>query len=284
MHKACSRQPPPTTKTEPFAMTRMGRTHSIMSSWLHAQAKLHIRQRGSVQRPSLVIGLYDNQLFGGALMNFFMLFLLCLWLYLPGFLANSFAMMWGKWLPKTGYGPWPIDGGRTLKDGNRILGDGKTWNGLIGGSLTSGLLCMLMVLATNDGSAAGSIQDNTVLFSSPLAGSAGTWFSVESTMLSAFILGTFLGFMCLVGDSTGSFFKRRRGLKREGEISSKAPILDTLPFAISVFLAGQLFLGTSWLAAEELRIPMIALVLFTPVLHRTFNLIGYKLGWKDVPY
>ena len=65
--------------------------------------------------------------------------------------------MWGKWLPKTGYGPWPIDGGRTLKDGNRMLGDGKTWNGLIGGSLTSGLLCILMVVMTNDGSGAGAL-------------------------------------------------------------------------------------------------------------------------------
>ena len=83
-------------------------------------------------------------------MNFLGLCLLTLWLYLPGFLANTFAMMWGKWLPKTGYGPWPIDGGRTLSDGKRILGDGKTWNGLIGGSLTSGLLCMLIVASLGD--------------------------------------------------------------------------------------------------------------------------------------
>jgi len=217
-------------------------------------------------------------------MNFLILCLMCLWLYLPGFLANTFAMMWGKWLPKTGYGPWPIDGGRCLSDGNRMLGDGKTWNGLIGGSLTSGLLCMAMVAVTNDGSNAGSISENTALFASPLAGSAGAWFATGGPMLSAFILGSFLGFMCLVGDSTGSFFKRRRGLKREGDVSSKAPLLDTLPFAISVFLAGQLLIGTSSLAAEELRLPMVGLILFTPVLHRTFNLIGYKIGWKDVPY
>ena len=51
--------------------------------------------------------------------------LMVLWLYLPGFLANTYAMLWGKWLPKTGYGPWPIDGGKNWKDGNRILGDGK---------------------------------------------------------------------------------------------------------------------------------------------------------------
>ena len=68
-----------------------------------------------------------------------------LWIYLPGFLINTFAMLWGKWLPKTGYGPWPIDGGRVVWDGNRLFGDGKTWNGLIGGSFTSGLLCYLQV-------------------------------------------------------------------------------------------------------------------------------------------
>ena len=216
-------------------------------------------------------------------LGFLSLVLMTLWLYLPGFIANTFAMMWGKWLPKTGYGPWPIDGGRTLKDGNRMLGDGKTWNGLIGGSLTSGLLCILMVVMTNDGSGAGALDDTTI-FASPLSGAGDAWFSVGGTMMSAFVLGTFLGFMCLVGDSTGSFFKRRRGLKREGDISSKAPLLDTLPFAISVFLAGQIFLESSWLADEALRLPMLILVLITPVLHRSFNLIGYAIGWKDVPY
>ena len=33
-------------------------------------------------------------------MGFLSLCLMTLWLYLPGFLANTFAMMWGKWLPK----------------------------------------------------------------------------------------------------------------------------------------------------------------------------------------
>ena len=51
-----------------------------------------------------------------------------------------------------------------------------------------------------------------------------------------------------------------------------------------VFVFGQLFLGTSALAAPELRIPMLVLILITPLLHRSFNLIGYKIGWKDVPY
>lgn len=215
-------------------------------------------------------------------MGILSLSLLTLWLYLPGFLANTFAMMWGKWLPKTGYGPWPIDGGRNWRDGNRLLGDGKTWNGLIGGSLTSGLLCVLIVAIMGDAPNSSNIQ--SAIFAHPLTGYEGSWFDIGPPYIAAFILGTFLGFACLVGDSTGSFFKRRRGMKREGNISSKAPLLDTLPFAIMVFLWGQLFLGDSLLSQKELIFPMIIMVIFTPILHRSFNLIGYYIGWKDVPY
>ena len=215
-------------------------------------------------------------------MGILSLSLMVLWLYLPGFLANTFAMMWGKWLPKTGYGPWPIDGGRRMKDGNRILGDGKTWNGLIGGSLTSGLLCVLIVSLMGDVPTTTDIESS--VFAHPLTGYEGTWFDVGSVGMSAFILGSFLGFACLIGDSTGSFIKRRRGLKREGDVSSKAPLLDTLPFAIMVFLWGQLFLENSLLSDTELILPMVVIVVITPILHRSFNLIGYYIGWKDVPY
>ena len=208
--------------------------------------------------------------------------LMTLWLYLPGFLANTFAMMWGKWLPKTGYGPWPIDGGKNWKDGNRILGDGKTWNGLIGGSITSGLLCLLIVALMGDSPTSDNIESS--IFAHPLTGAENSWFSMGNELISAFILGTFLGFACLIGDSTGSFIKRRRGLKREGEISSKAPLLDTLPFAIMVFLWGQLFLGDSLISSTDLIVPMLIIIIITPVLHRSFNLIGYAIGWKDVPY
>ena len=215
-------------------------------------------------------------------MGILSLSLMVLWLYLPGFLANTFAMMWGKWLPKTGYGPWPIDGGRRMKDGNRILGDGKTWNGLIGGSLTSGLLCFVIVSLMGDVPTSTDIESS--VFAHPLTGYEGTWFDIGSVGLSAFILGSFLGFSCLIGDSTGSFIKRRRGLKREGDVSSKAPLLDTLPFAIMVFLWGQLFLQNSLLSDTDLILPMVVIVVITPILHRSFNLIGYYIGWKDVPY
>ena len=134
----------------------------------------------------------------------------------------------------------------------------------------------------------GDVPDESTvgpsIFAHPLTGYEGTWFDISSPHFSAFILGTFLGFACLIGDSTGSFFKRRRGLKREGDISSKAPLLDTLPFAIMVFLWGQLFLGDSLLSQSELIVPMLVMIVITPILHRSFNLIGYYIGWKDVPY
>ena len=76
------------------------------------------------------------------------LVLVSIWLMLPAYLANTIASI-------VGGGP-PIDGGRnwTLMwgcDGQRILGDGNTWNGLIGGTvggllvghlqMTTGKLC-----------------------------------------------------------------------------------------------------------------------------------------------
>lgn len=211
--------------------------------------------------------------------NLFFIVLTILWLYLPGFLVNTFAMMWGKWLPLTGYGPWPIDGGRIHSDGNRLLGDGKTWNGLIGGSLTSGLLAILQMHLSrgNDGD---SLPFLDFLYEIP----SDAWYSVGGAVGTAFIIGTLLGFTSLIGDSTGSFIKRRRGLRREGDVSSKAPLLDTLPFALFTFMGGMLLLPGSVQADRGIIIPMLMLLLLTPLIHRLFNIIGYKIGWKDVPY
>ena len=45
-----------------------------------------------------------------------------------------------------------------------------------------------------------------------------------------------------------------------------------------------LFLGDSLISSVDLIIPMLILIIITPILHRSFNLIGYAIGWKDVPY
>src|SRR3989442_11408209 len=50
-----------------------------------------------------------------------------LWFFLPAYVANPMAVVFG--------GGTPIDFGRTLRDGERLFGDGKTWRGLVGGTL-----------------------------------------------------------------------------------------------------------------------------------------------------
>ena len=49
------------------------------------------------------------------------------WLILPAYIANASAVLVGSGTP--------IDFGKKWKDGKRILGDGKTWRGLIVGTL-----------------------------------------------------------------------------------------------------------------------------------------------------
>ena len=212
--------------------------------------------------------------------------LLVLWLYLPGYLSNTAAMLGGKWIPSlTGVGVLPIDGGRVMGDGNRALGDGKTWNGLLSGTLGGGLLGMLTHTIANDN------HIGRAPFLDPL-GSYGTepssisdaWFYVGGELGTAFILGSVLGFGCMFGDSAGSFVKRRMGHKREGDISSESPLLDSLPFALSAFLFGQLLLEPSIVGSHDLLMGMGILLIMTPIMHRASNIIGFRLGLKSVPY
>ena len=212
--------------------------------------------------------------------------LIVLWLYLPGYLSNTAAMLGGKWIPEiTGMKVFTIDAGRKMSDGNRILGDGKTWNGLIGGTIGGGLLAILTTLLSKDNEidAAPFLSPMGAYWVDPVDLSQA-WFYSENEIISAFIIGSVLGLGCMIGDSIGSFIKRRMGHKREGELSSEAPLLDTLPFAISTFIFGLFFLNKSVVGSSELLSGMLILLFVTPILHRSFNIIGYKLGLKSVPY
>ncbi len=207
--------------------------------------------------------------------------ILVLWLYLPGYLANTGAMLGGKWIPElTGIPIKSIDGGRTMSDGNRILGDGKTWNGLFGAVVVAGFLGMF----THWIGSSRDVYDGSV-FLDPLAWSnSGDWFWIGGEWGTAFFVGAMLGLGCMVGDCLGSFIKRRRGMKREGTVSSSAPLLDTLPFAICTFLLGLLLFSDALVGDSVLIKPMLWVLILTPVIHRATNIFGYKLGLKEVPY
>ena len=212
--------------------------------------------------------------------------LLVLWLYLPGYLSNTAAMLGGKWIPDlTGIPVFTIDGGKVMSDGNRVLGDGKTWNGLIGGTVGGGLLGMLThAIAKGNPIDSAPFLDPLSSYGTHSSEISDAWFYFGEGPATAFAMGCILGFGCMVGDSMGSFVKRRLGHKREGTTSSKAPLLDTLPFAASAFVFGQLLLAPSIVSSSDLLMGMVILLLATPILHRSFNIIGFRLGLKSVPY
>lgn len=56
--------------------------------------------------------------------------------------ANSAPVLLARLMGSTG--ARPIDGGRLFADGRRILGNSKTWRGLVGAILTSALLGSLL--------------------------------------------------------------------------------------------------------------------------------------------
>jgi CDP-2,3-bis-(O-geranylgeranyl)-sn-glycerol synthase len=181
----------------------------------------------------------------------------------PAYTANSFALIVG--------GGRPMDFGRTLKDGKRILGDGKTWRGLFGGTLLA--VCVGAVM-------------NYVPLQLP-AGWTHPWSRADwaySVNWGVALLVIFaLCFGAMLGDSLGSLIKRRRGIGQGG----KALLLDQLTFLAIAWLlclavAPEWFLdhfvhGHRWLG-------LVALIVLTPLIHRLINWVGYKIGAKKVPW
>ena len=184
------------------------------------------------------------------------IFFIVLWIMMPAYLANTIAVVAG--------GRFPIDQGKKLRDGNRILGDGKTWSGLAGGTL--------------GGISVGYLQlnfGNSII--DAIAGTNRVPFWGDEPLLIFFLLA----FGALFGDLTASFFKRRQNLDR-GE---KHPLLDMYDFvAMSLFLT--MILGGGWMQSWILDgiMPLFTILIATPILHRGVNIIGFRMGMKNEPW
>lgn len=174
-------------------------------------------------------------------------------LFIPGFVANPAAVITG--------GHFPMDFGKNFVDGRRILGDGKTWTGYVGGSLL-GVLSGLIL---------------TGIFY--LTGSLGI-FSYGNTLTSMFVTLLAMSFGSLSGDVTGSFIKRRIGIQRGG----KGALLDQWPFVLISFLFLFVFARTFFMQYYGNIIGAVAILVITPPLHRAVNIIGFKMKKKDVPW
>ncbi|MEK6924421.1 MAG: CDP-2,3-bis-(O-geranylgeranyl)-sn-glycerol synthase [Candidatus Micrarchaeota archaeon] len=158
---------------------------------------------------------------------------------LPAYLANSAPLLFG--------GGSSLDLERKLSDGRRLLGNGKTWRGLLAG----------VVFGTFTGFALA------VLFPAALP------LAFRDRMMLAFLLS--LGTMA--GDVAGSFIKRRAAIA-EG---SQHEFFDQL-----LFLGGALLLAAPVMLPQPSEI--IALVTATYVLHKATNWLAHKASIKSVPW
>lgn len=173
---------------------------------------------------------------------------------IPALVPNSAAVLFG--------GGRPMDFGRSWR-GKRILGDGKTWRGFFGGALSGTVLGLLltgisMVLETED-----------------------SWGYGEFQVAACAVLS--LSFGAMLGDSAGSFVKRRLQIGR-GE---KAPLLDQYNFVAGAILLVLAF-QPNWFIDHYIDgngiYGLILFLIVVPLLHRGVNVIGYKMGKKDVPW
>ncbi len=170
-----------------------------------------------------------------------LLVLQSLWFIAPAYASNGF--------PPLMQGSHPIDGKRLFR-GKRLLGDGKTWEGLIGGIIV-GLLV-------------GSLQ---VAYQSQLDYAGLNLPAMTMPLVLALSLGT------MAGDLLGSFIKRRLGIKRGGS----APLLDQDGFVAMAFVFAAFVYPVSGLI-------LVLLLLITPPIHWITNICGYYMKFKKTPW
>ena len=186
-----------------------------------------------------------------------------LWLVLPAYIANASALLVG--------GGTPIDFGKNWKDGKRILGDGKTWRGLISGAVV-GMTCGFGFSVVAKYAAASDF--------SFLGINDFTGFPLMIPIIASLCFGA------LIGDIVESFFKRRLG-KNRGE--------DWIPFDQLDFIIGALFFSfftasflqiigltnTNWFFDSFTVWHILVLFILTPFFHLFANLINKKVISKS---
>ena len=180
------------------------------------------------------------------------------WIVIPVYVANASAVIVG--------GGTPIDFGKSWRDGRRILGDGKTWRGLLAGTFLGmtagfGLVVGAKYLNANGYSFLGLTDFEGFPYMIPILFS--------------------LCFGALLGDIVESFFKRRIG-KDRGQ--------DWIPFDQLDFLIGALV--SSFLMSELLYLlgltcnhwffhtlkiwHILILLVVTPFIHISANVLFHR--------
>jgi len=179
------------------------------------------------------------------------------WLILPAYIANASALLLG--------GGLPIDFGKKWNDGNRILGNGKTWRGLFIGTF----------IGMTSGFGFSIISKFAFNIDFPIKINDFTGFPLMIPILFSLCFGA------LMGDIIESFFKRRIGKKR-GENWIPFDQLDFIlgvlffSFIMSGFLQFLNLTKENWFLANFSLYHIIILLIFTPFIHLFANYVHRK--------
>ncbi len=161
-------------------------------------------------------------------------------IYLSPMIANGTPVVYSRFYKGT-----PIDGGKYWRDGRRILGDGKTFEGSLSAFIAGGLTAGLLGLVSNG-------------------------------FETVFITGVVATIGGITGDIIESFFKRRLGYER----GAMLPLADQLDF----YLGATLFVLVCGRCLHPSLYVFLFGLIVIPVLHYGTNYIAYKLGLKSVPW
>ncbi len=186
---------------------------------------------------------------------------------IPAFIANAGMTFAGT---IRGIGT-PMDFGKNFIDGRRILGEGKTWKGFLGGILIGSTISWLLVLlyapiATaayygGDWAALGKVTyEELRLFLNP-------------SFPNLFFRTILLSVGACTGDAIGSFFKRRLNISR----GQQFPMVDQIDFILIAYLFAYAFFPIPWYY-------ILVISIFTPLVVVLANIVAYYIGRKSVPW
>jgi len=165
---------------------------------------------------------------------------------LPAYVPNPVAALFG--------GGTPVDLGRNYSDGRRVFGDGKTYRGFVAG-VVAGI--------------------GVGLFQMWLSGAYNLGYLPEHTLMTVIILPV----GALLGDLVKSFFKRRLG-KDQGEKWPVADMYDLVAGSLLLLLS----VDPAWTLANVTLPVLLFILILTPILHRSVNIIGFLFRVKEVPW
>jgi CDP-2,3-bis-(O-geranylgeranyl)-sn-glycerol synthase len=169
-----------------------------------------------------------------------------LWLFVPAYVANMSPVLVQGHLERLAA---PMDGGRTL-DGRRILGDHKTWRGLLAGIVAGAVVYELQRLVHARGGAAS--------------------LALIDYATAPVLPGLLMGLGAGVGDAVKSFFKRRADIPP----GASWPVFDQLDF----FFGSYAFLALVYVAPLAPTLACLPAVLAGSI---AVTAIGWALGLKE---